>query len=45
MAGIFNAVVSGAKSAFEKIQSGSDPNTVKSINPGDFAPVPVQVKI
>ena len=42
MAGIFNAVVSAGKSALEKIQSHTDPNTVKSINPGDFAPVPVQ---
>lgn len=42
MAGIFNAVVNAGKSALEKIQSHSDPNTVKSINPGDFAPVPVQ---
>ena len=43
MSSIWNSVVSAGKSALEKIQSGSDPNTVKSINPADFAPVPVQV--
>ena len=43
MAGIFSAVVNAGKNALEKYMGSSDPNVVMSVNPSDYAPIPVQV--
>ena len=42
MAGLFKSVLDAGKSAMDKYLNSSDPNLVKSVNPNDYAPVPVQ---
>ena len=44
MASFLNTLVSAGKNALDKYLR-DDPNVVKAVNPSDYAPIPVQVRL